>query len=259
MGKNERVAYRAEIYARYQKANKAAKSKILDEFCEVCGYHRKHALRLLRKGNKPTRYPKKAVKRSGRKPLYDATLLALPLRRIWQASDYMCGKRLKAVMPYWLPHYAASYEPLEEMVYAQLLAMSAATIDRLLKPYRAKQKRRGLCGTKPGTLLKNQIPIKTDHWDVNEPGFLEADTVAHSGNSLAGNFVWSLTMTDILTTWTECRATWNKGASGVCKQIEAIEQSLPFDIKGFDCDNVLTYLSRIFSGQTNPYASLAFF
>jgi hypothetical protein len=90
--------------------------------------------------------------------------------------------------------------------------------------------------------LKNQIPIKTDHWDVNQPGYLEADTVAHCGNSLAGDFVWSLTLTDINSTWRENRATWNKGSHGVCSQIE--EKHLPFQILGFDCDNGSEFLNH---------------
>src|SRR5690606_19077888 len=92
--------------------------------------------------------------------------------------------------------------------------------------------------------LKHQIPVRTHHWDVTQPGFLEADTVAHCGNSLAGHFIWSLTLTDIHTTWTEIRATWNKGATGVLAQIQAIEAALPFTLKGFDCDNGSEFLNH---------------
>lgn len=95
----------------------------------------------------------------------------------------------------------------QRSVMQQLLSMSTRTLDRLLKPFRIRYKHRGLTGTKPGYLLKNQSPIKTDNWDVTQPGFMEADTVAHCGNSLAGDFVWGLTLTDILTGWTESRAT----------------------------------------------------
>jgi hypothetical protein len=91
-----------------------------------------------------------------------------------------------------------------------------------------RYKRPELTGSKPGYLLKNQIPIKTDHWDVTCPGLLEADTVAHCGNSMARDFVWSITMTDIATCWTENRATWNKGVEGVVKQMKNIEKKLPF-------------------------------
>jgi hypothetical protein len=123
---------------------------------------------------------------------------------------------------------------------------------------RARTGHKGLCGTKPGTLLKNQIPIRTQNWGITEPGFMEADTVAHCGNSLAGNFAWSLTLTDILTTWTEIRATWNKGAGGVCEQIEDIESCLPFTLLAFDCDNGSEFLNyhlvRYFSDRPKEVA-----
>jgi len=143
----------------------------------------------------------------------------------------------------WLPFYETRYKALSGETQQLLLTVSAATIDRLLKPIRVAHGRRGLSGTRPGSLLKNHIPIRTDFWDVSQPGFMEADTVAHCGNSLAGNFVWSLTMTDILTTWTEIRATWNKGAQGVIAQIQDIEIRLPFPLLGFDCDNGSEFLN----------------
>ena len=130
--------------------------------------------------------------------------------------------------------------------------MSASTIDRLLASSKVKCGR-GLSGTKPGKILKKHIPIKTDQWDEEKPGFLEADTVAHCGSSLAGNFVWSLTMTDIFSTWTEIRAVWNKGALGVLEQITDIEENLPFEILGFDSDNGSEFLNwhliRYFSDE----------
>ena len=102
----------------------------------------------------------------------------------------MCGKRLKQALPLWLLHYDKHYATLPEAVYEQLLTISAATIDRLLKPIKVRYGK-GLTGTKPGTLLKTQIPIKTNQWDTTKVGFMEADTVAHCGTTLAGDFVWS--------------------------------------------------------------------
>jgi len=133
---------------------------------------------------------------------------------------------------------------LDDLIRGQLYSISPATIDRLLKTVRLKHPRKGLSGTKPGRLLKNQIPIKTDHWDVDRPGYFEADTVAHCGNSLAGDFVWSITLTDIKSTWTENRATWNKGSHGVRNQIEDVEKRLSFSILGFDCDNGSEFLNH---------------
>ena len=238
MGKNARQAYLKAIRLRYSRAGKKAKTKVLDEFCAVCGYHRKYAIRLLNRSSKP-----RQQRRVGRKPIYAAPELLTALKRIWFACDQMCSKKLKAAIPLWLPFYETAYKPVTLETRRKLISVSAATIDRLLKPVRLTHGRRGLGGTKPGTLLKNQIPIRTHFWDVSQPGFLEADTVAHCGNSLAGDFVWSLTMTDIHTTWTENRATWNKGAQGVVAQIQDIEAHLPFALQGFDCDNGSEFLN----------------
>jgi hypothetical protein len=223
---------------RYHQSSREEKSKILDELCDIYSYNRKY---LLQQFNYLT--GKKHVRR-GRKKKYDAKLLLSALKNIWLASDQMCSKKLKAIMPTWLPFYDETFGALVNEIKQQLLIISPATIDRLLKPSRVKYKRHGLTGTKPGYLLKNQIPIKTDHWDVTQPGFFEADTVAHCGNSLAGDFAWSITLTDISTAWTEIRATWNKGATGVVEQIKNIECALPFPILGFDCDNGSEFLNH---------------
>ena len=239
MGKNERQAYLKAIRSRYRRAGKKAKTAILNEFCAVCGYQRKYAIRLLNRRGKPRK-----PQRPGRKPAYASPILLKALKLIWFACDQMCSKKLKAAIPLWLPFYETCHESMTSDIQGKLLSISAATIDRLLRPVRLKQGRKGLGGTKPGSLLKNQIPIRTHHWDVSQPGFVEADTVAHCGNSLAGDFVWSLTMTDIQTTWTENRATWNKGAQGVLAQIKQIEASLPFALQGFDCDNGSEFLNH---------------
>jgi HD-like signal output (HDOD) protein len=217
MGKQERRAYLEAIRTRYRRARKAGKTAILNEFCAVCGYHRKYALRLLCTSGKRS---KPAVGKPGPASRYAVPELIEALRTIWMASDQLCSKRLKAALPLWLPHYETGFKPLSVETRALLDGISAATIDRLLKPARAQAGRRGLSGTKPGTLLKKHIPIQTAVWDITQPGFIEADTVAHCGDSLAGDFVWSLTMTDLCTGWTECRATWNKGAQGVMTQIQ---------------------------------------
>ena len=236
MGKNKRHAYLKEIRSRYRRSGRQAKSRILDEFCAVCGYHRKYAIRLL---HQPV---KRARRRIVRPPVYGSKELLTALKRIWFATDQMCSKRLVAVLALWLPFYRDAYEPLSPETEQQLRTLSAATIDRLLKAHRVRAGK-GRCTTKPGTLLKNQIPIRTDHWDVTEPGFVEADTVAHCGNSLAGDFIWSLTLTDINSGWTENRATWNHGAQGVVTQIRDIEARLPFALQGFDCDNGSEFLN----------------
>ncbi len=223
MKKHEKQAYLEAIRKRYRKAKRCDKSKILDEFCVVCGYHRKYALRRL---NEPKKQATR--KKPGKPSRYDCAEVMVPLRAIWLATDQMASKRLKVAIPLWLPHYEAMRGEMANEARHKLLAMSSATIDRLLAPVRAQTGKRGLSGTKPGTLLKNQIPLQDCHWDISQPGFIEADTVAHCGTSLAGDFVWSLTMTDLYSGWTECRATWGKGAMGVMKQIQAVQKALPF-------------------------------
>jgi hypothetical protein len=153
----------------------------------------------------------------------------------------MCGKRLKEALPLWMPHYRGGLSPEAR---ALLLAASAATLDRLLAPARARYGRRGLGGTKPGALLKTQIPIRTDNWDVSGPGYMEADTVAHCGTSLAGDFIWSVVLTDIHSGWTCQRAVWNKGSAGVIEAIADMEKKLPFALLGFDCDNGSEFLNH---------------
>lgn len=241
MNLSEKKAYFTSIQARYKAAKSPAKSIILDEFCQVCGYNRKYAIRKLAK---PIRKYRKqpGKKKSGRPSPYQSPGLFSALKKIWLATDQICSKKLKAAIPLWLNHYEASIELLSAEDRMKLLKISPATIDRLLKKIKTAELK-GRCTTRPGKLLRNQIPIRTEAWDIKIPGFMEADTVAHCGNSLAGDFVWSLTMVDYASGWTECRATWNKGSHGVITQIKAIEQTLPFPLRGFDCDNGSEFLN----------------
>lgn len=241
----------------YRRGNRAEKKRILDEFCETHGYHRKAAARLLRKALISDKDPKKR----GKKKTYKPDVLLEPLKKIWLATDQMCGKRLKRALPLWLPHYEKHHEPLLKEVSAQLLLMSAATIDRLLKAVKVRYGK-GLSGTKPGSLLRKHIPINTNQWDSKQVGFMEADTVAHCGTSLMGDFVWSITLTDIYSGWTEMRAAWNKGATGIMEGIQDIETHLPFEIKGFDCDNGSEFLNwhlvRYFTERPENKPSIQF-
>lgn len=243
MGRLCMELYLEQLKKRYVGANRATKALILDEFCSNSGFHRKHAIRLLSKKLRKRAAVKKAADGRGRKKTYDPETLLAPLKQIWFATDQMCGKRLKAAIPIWLPFYESTYGALKSNVQTQLLTVSEATIDRLLEPTRNQCPKR-ICGTKPGSLLKKHIPIKTDQWDEKQPGFVEADLVAHCGTSLMGDFIWSLTLTDIYSGWTENRAVWNKGATGVVDQIHDIENNLPFEILGFDCDNGSEFLNQ---------------
>ena len=253
MGKLSMDLYLDNVRNKYKKACRKEKSAIIAEVCAISGFHKKHAIRVL---NKDTRCKVMRKEPRGRPKLYQEEVYLEPLKRIWLATDQLCGKRLEMAMPLWLPHYHKAYGELDESTYHGLLRMRSATIDRLLKKVKIQSKR-GLSGTKPGKILKKHIPIKTDQWNENLPGFLEADTVAHCGTSLMGDFVWSLTMTDICSGWTENRAVWNKGSIGVVNQIEDIEKQLPFDILGFDCDNGSEFLNwhlmRYFSNEKGEH------
>lgn len=240
------------IWDRYQRVGRRYKSKILDEFCQVCGYCRKYAIQLL------SRKPRPRQKKPGPKKQYDGAVLE-PLKAIWLLSEQMCSRRLKVALPIWLPFYEKGYGALPPALREKLLRMSPAAMDRLLKKSRARYPRKGLSGTRCGPeALKHRIPVRTDNWDIQKPGFLEADSVAHCGNSMAGEFVWSLTFTDIFSQWTENRAVWNKSAQEVVDRVQEVEQSLPFALLGFDVDNGSEFLTwhlwRYFLERPAPVA-----
>jgi len=218
---------------RYARRGREGRSKLIDEVCEMCGYERKYAIKVLN-GRLPIGGD--GCRRGGPRLRYGDAERAV-LKVIWLAAEQPCGKRLKAAVPLWLPYYEREQGSVEGAVRRRLLEMSASTMDRLLSPCRASLGSRGRCGTRPGTLLRKQIPIRTEHWDVSGPGWLEADTVAHCGESMAGDFCWSVTLTDVHTQWTETRAVWNKGQHAVQQRIAEVEAALPFAIVGFDSDN----------------------
>lgn len=253
MSSRSKTEYLEAIYLRYKRACRKEKAVILDEFCATCGYHRKHAIRLLRKFK---RFTKPKHKKKGRKSLYNKDVIIKPLKRIWLAANLPCSKRLKVILLLWLPGYIQSHGDLDKEAIDLLLKISHATIDRILKPVRVKYKGRGRSTTKPGTLLRKQIPIKTNQWDESRPGFLEADTVAHCGTSMAGMFAFTIDGVDIASGWTEQRAVWGKGETDVLVQIKDIEEALPFDLLGFDCDNgsefLNYYLLRHFTERKQP-------
>ena len=158
------------------------------------------------------------------------------VEEIWRASEQLCGKRLQPALDLWLPHYARHYGSLLPSQRKLLGKVSTATLDRMLAQAKARKGRR-LCGTRPGTLLRQQVPLAGEVWNQQRVGFLEADSVAHCGESLAGNFVWSLTYTCLASGWTEGTAVWNRGCAGVLTQTKDVEESLPFRLLGMDFDN----------------------
>lgn len=246
--------YMETIWLRYKRAIKRAeKSALITELCLTCHWHRKHAIRALKNFK---RFTKAKLKKRGKPSIYNIPSVTEPLKRIWLAAGQPCSKLLKSTIKLWLPYYAQEFNGLPLNAVKALLKVSPASIDRALKPTRAKYTKRGRSTTKPGTLLRKSIPIKTDQWNELRPGFLEADTVAHCGDTVAGMFVYTLNLVDIATSWTEQRAVWGKGETGVLEQIKNVERMLPFPLRGFDCDNggefINYHLIKHFGNKVNP-------
>jgi hypothetical protein len=155
---------------------------------------------------------------------------------VWEAAGYPWSVRLKAILPNWMPWIRQRYQPSAE-TERQLLRISARQIDRRLAGKKSRCKQRLYGQTKPGTLLKHHIPVKTDSWNVTKPGFAEIDLVSHSGNSGEGEFAYTLNLTDIHTGWTESRGLLGKGQEGVRQALEEVQKGLPFELLGLDSDN----------------------
>jgi len=238
MSRKSKWEYFKAIYNRYQQAEKAIRRQILDEFCATCGYHRKHALRLLN-GPPPQKSPKPL---RARIPTYGAQVIGV-LSSIWEAASYPWSVRLKALLPLWLP-WARKHLALTPTLERQLLAMSPATMDRRLKTKKRVLKKNLYGRTKPGTLLKHHIPLKTDSWNVTTPGFTEVDLVSHSGNCADGEFIHSLNQTDIHTTWVETQAVLGKAQHRVQEALDEMRSALPFKLLGIDSDNGSEFINH---------------
>ncbi|MBY0386012.1 transposase family protein [bacterium] len=227
--------YVSKMRDRYQIAGRVEKSLILDELLknEVAG-HRKSAVRLMYATG-----AKGETSKRGRKVLYNEFVVT-HLRKLWIQMGQMCSKRMKAALPKWLPHYE-----VPEVARIMLLRMAPSTMDRLLQPYRSEWRRRNQTGTRAGyPLIKTMIPIKPFNFNVEVPGYVECDTVAHCGGSLEGLFAWSLTVTDIDSGWTVCRSMWGKSGKGVIDSFVSIEAHLPFAIKMRFVDNGNEFLNH---------------
>jgi len=237
MSRRSRWEYLKVIYARYGQAERRAKHVILTEFCLNTGYHRKYAIRLLN-GPPPERV-RPARRRRGL--TYSPAVVSL-LAAVWEAAGYPWSVRLKALLPLWMPWVRKRFRVSSE-VERQLGRISPRQMDRRLRARKQQLRRRIYGRTKPGTLLKHQIPIRTDHWDVKVPGFTEVDLVSHSGNSASGEFAHSLNVTDIQTTWTETRAILGRGRAAVIQAFDEVEAALPFRLLGIDSDNGSEFLN----------------
>lgn len=222
--------YLARMRERYERAGRDAKGGLLAEVCEVTGYHRKAVIRLLRRA-----LPPRAGRRRGRRVEYGPEVVAA-LRAIWTAAGYPWSVRLKALLPAWVP-WGRRRLRLTPATERALLQISARQIDRRLRPYKQELRTRMYGRTKPGTLLKHHIPVQTERWNVTEPGFTEIDLVSHSGDCAEGEFLHSLNVTDIQTTWVETQAVMGKSQERVRQALETITGALPFALRGIDSDN----------------------
>jgi hypothetical protein len=237
------MATRAELLEvvreRYGSARPPERRLILDEFVAVSGYHRKHAIRLLRQpGGSP------APDRRGRSPVYDAAVRAA-LVVVWEASDRLCGKRLKAALPVLVPAMERyGHLALDATVRDRLLAMSASTIDRLLRAVRAQA---GAGRRRPGatSAIRRGVTVRIfSDWGEPPPGFTEVDLVAHSGPSMAGTFAWTLVLTDVATGWTECVPLPCRDGALVVEALTRLRGVLPFPLTGADFDNDSVFMNE---------------
>lgn len=230
----------AVVAPRYQQARRAQRGRILEEFVASTGYHRKYALTLL---NHPR--SKAPARKSRQRPRRYPFAVQQALSACWRAANGICSKRL---VPY-LPELVNVLERqgelrLDQPTKARLLAISPATADRLLQAERQRAKPHGLSTTKPGTLTKDAIPIRTfADWDEVQPGFTEVDLVAHCGESAKGEYLHSLTVTDVATGWTECLALRNRGQQVVFRALLRARGRLPFPLLGIDSDNGVEFIN----------------
>lgn len=216
---------------RYLRAGRKEKSKILDEFVATTGFHRKHAIRVLRQGYQ------RGKEHRGRQRTYGGAVISA-LVEIWRICGCICGKRLQPFLPEMVHILERHGElTLDDETKRLLMQMSAATIDRRLAPFR-QQRGRGISTTKPGTLLKQSIPIRTfADWNETKPGFVEMDLVAHCGDANEGVYLNTLTAVDVMTGWTECFLLRHRSQQVVTAAVESLQGRLPFPLLGIDCDN----------------------
>jgi hypothetical protein len=259
MNQTTRTEVLQKLRRRYQSAGAEHKGKLLDQAQELLGYHRKSAIRSL--GAMAVERVPRII--TGRPISYEPKLLLPWLRLIWAATDYACGRRLVAMLPEWIPAYEEYERKLPAEVREKLLQASGRTLDRLLEPLRGQGTGRSL--TRPGTVLRQQIPIRGSVWEEGKAGWLEVDTVALCGGSVAGEFVWMVDGVDYATTWVEMRAMWGRGQAGTLAALRDMEVSLPFELLGLDSDNggeflnyhVLSWLQKrarpVFMTRSRPY------
>ena len=228
------------VSERYGRASRVERGRILDEFAAVTGLHRKHAMRLLRNGA-PSR---QSGSRPGRR-VYDVAVRAA-LIVVWEASDRVCGKRLRPLVPLLIDAMERhGHLQLAPEVRGRLLAMSAATIDRALREVRGQAGGGSRRRAAPSAGVRRSVPVRTfADWNNPAPGFMEADLVAHSGPTAEGSFVQTLTLTDIATGWTECAPLLVREQTLLTEVLGEVRKRLPFPLLGFDTDNDSVFMNE---------------
>ncbi len=221
----------AKMRRRYQSAGREYKSKLIAEVVVMFQYHPKAAIRAL---NAKPRLVMPSV-RTGRPREYDSKELLPVLRAVWKGGSYPCSIRLRAMLPEWMVDYEGDQKSVPWHVRERLIEASPRTLDRLLKPLRVELRRPSL--TRPGSILRKEIPIRGSFWEEDKAGWLEVDTVALCGGSVAGDFIWMVDAVDYHTTWVTVRPMWNKGQEGTLAALMDIEKNLPFPLLGLDSDN----------------------
>ena len=232
--------YTEAVRWRYLQASKTDKGKILDEFAKVTGYHRKAVIRLLHRESQSS-----VNKKRGRPRQYSAAVVGA-LRVAWEATDRLCSKRLQPFLPELVKVLRKHGEStMSAEVEAQLCQMSPSTIDRRLRSWRRVGGRRPFSTTKPASLLKSAIPIRTfADWQEDRPGFLEADLVPHCGESTEGFYLNTLSTVDVATGWSECVGVWGRGQERVGGAVHRVRQRLPFPLLGLDSDNGSEFINQ---------------
>lgn len=237
MTKPARQEYTAAIRGRYLAADREAKSRILEEYCRTLRCHRKAAIRALRRAPR-------SRQRAGRAITYDRAVVPV-LERLWRVSDRLCGKLLAPALQTLLPALERHGLRLAPAHRAALLALSPATIDRLLQPSRRQAGRQPYRVHPAARALKQQIPIRTwGEWRAVRPGALQGDLVLHCGESTAGFYLSSLVGVDVASGWIELEAVWGVGAGRVGAGIDPIHRRLPVPLREWHTDNGSEFLNH---------------
>lgn len=232
MSKMSKREYLIQLKKKYRHCGKKQKTQLLNDFCDFTGYVRKYATSLL---NKPL--PNKWKRYRQREKKYDSVVIEA-LLVLWRASNEICGERFHPFIPKILDKMIDCGEmAVSAEVKKKLLKISLGTVKRVIKGVKRRSTIKISGTTKPGSLLKREIAIRYGRWTEKNPGWCEADTVAHCGSDISGEYIFSLDLTDIATGWTEQAAIWGKGEKETKDHLDKIKQRLPFKLLGLDPDN----------------------